>query len=316
MKTKSLIFILSLISITVVGLFINNGMNINNYQYVLSIRIPQVLAIILTGVAISFSTLLFQTISNNRILTPSMLGLDSLYILVQTVIVFLLGSTSIFTTNPHINFFISTLIMVIASLFMFKYVFYKVKNNLLLLLLIGTIASTLFRSISSFLQMIIDPNEFLTIQNKMFASFNNINTTILLLVLIIVLLIIPFVYDDIPILDVIALGKDQAINLGIDHKKFVSKSLIIIALLIAVSTALVGPLTFFGLLVVNFARELLKTYKHTYIVIVSMLLSIILLVGGQWFVESVLNFMTPLSVIVNFAGGVYIIYILLKENRV
>ena len=56
--------------------------------------------------------------------------------------------------------------MVVTSLFLFKYLLKRLRNNILFLLLIGTVGSTLFRSITSFMQKVIDPNEFNIIQNK------------------------------------------------------------------------------------------------------------------------------------------------------
>lgn len=315
MKTKKLTIILILLSIVLTGLYVLPGLSASNYQYFLSRRLPKVLAIILTGGTIAFSTITFQTITNNRILTPSMLGLDSLFMLIQTVIVFVLGSSSILIVDNNINFVLTTSIMVVTSLFLFKYVLKRLRNNILFLLLIGTVGSTLFRSITSFMQKVIDPNEFNIIQNKMFASFNNMNTNILFIALILILLIIPFVYDDIKLLDVMGLGKDNALNLGVDYNKMISKHLVIIAILLSISTALVGPITFLGLLIVNLTRQIINTYKHTHLILISILLSIVFLIGGQLIVERVLNFNTTLSVIINFVGGLYMILILLKENK-
>ncbi|MCG0056936.1 iron chelate uptake ABC transporter family permease subunit, partial [Escherichia coli] len=58
-------------------------------------------------------------------------------------------------------------------------------RNIFFLLLIGIVFGTLFSSLSSFMQMLIDPNEFQVVQDKMFASFNNINTDLLWLAFII-----------------------------------------------------------------------------------------------------------------------------------
>lgn len=81
----------------------------------------------------------------------------------------------------------------------------------------------LFQSLSSFMQMVIDPNEYLVLQSKLFASFNNVNADVLLLSLVVILLIVPFVVDDIKYFDVMSLGKDQAINLGVDYDKLMKK---------------------------------------------------------------------------------------------
>ena len=163
--------------------------------------------------------------------------------------------------------------------------------------------------------MVIDPNEFLIIQDKMFASFNNINTDILLISIIGILLIIAYAYDYFKVLDVLSLGKEQAINLGVPYNKVVKRMLIVISILVSISTALVGPITFLGLLAVNLTYEYIRTYKHKYLIITSVFISIIALVGGQFIVERLLNFGTPLSVIINFTGGIYFIHLLLKESK-
>ena len=60
----------------------------------------------ITGVAIAYSTVIFQTITHNRILTPSIMGLDSLYLLVQTVVIFFLGSKSYNNRQQTCEFYI------------------------------------------------------------------------------------------------------------------------------------------------------------------------------------------------------------------
>lgn len=96
---KNKILILGILILIVSGLFLSIGLNANNMDYALSQRIPKLLSIILTGVCISISTTIFQTITGNKILTPNVMGLDSLYVLIQTVIVFVLGSSSVFIVN-------------------------------------------------------------------------------------------------------------------------------------------------------------------------------------------------------------------------
>ncbi len=286
-----------------------------NWDYVLHRRGIKVLAIVLTGAAIGFSTLIFQTTTHNRILTPSILGLDSLYMLIQTVIVFLFGSTALTTMKNNVNFLLSVGLMILFSLLLFKLLFKREGKNLYYLLLIGMIIGTFFQSMTTFMQVLIDPNEFQIVQDKMFASFNNVKTDLLLISAIIFLVVTLYSLRLRKYLDVLSLGRDQAINLGVDYDYVVKRILIVVAMLISVATALVGPITFLGLLVVNVAYEFYKTHQHKYLIVGSMLLSIIALVGGQLIVERVFTFSTTLSVIINFAGGIYFLYLLLKENQ-
>lgn len=313
---KKKLYILGIVAVFVIGLFLFEGLNSRNWDYNLSKRIPKVIAIAITGGSIAFSSMIFQTVTNNRILTPSILGLDSLYMFVQTISVFLFGASSIFMINRNVNFMVSVTIMLVGTLVLYKILFKKDGNsNIFFLLLVGTVLGTLFKSMTSFMQVIIDPNEFETLQSKMFASFANVNTDILLISVIALLIIFVLFYDDVKKLDVMLLGRDQAINLGIDFDRFSKKILIVVAVLVSISTALVGQITFLGLLVVNLSYQFLNTYKHSYQITGSILISIIALIAGQFIVERILNFGSTVSIIINFIGGIYFIYLLMKEGK-
>ena len=309
------IYILLAITVLVTAIFVGIGLNSSNASYLLSKRIPKVAAIVISGGCIAFASIIFQTITNNRILTPSILGLDSVYSFFQTIVVFIFGSGSIVMSNKNLNFGLSLIGMLLISALLYRVVFSKRDSNIMHLLLVGLIVGTLFKSLTSFMQVLIDPNEYLTLQNKLVASFSNVNVDILMLSIFIILGITPFIYDDLKLLDVINLGKDQAINLGVDYDKATKKMLLVVAVLTAIPTALVGPITFLGLIIVNVTYQIVKSYKHKYLITVSILISICSLIVGLLFVDKVFSFNTTLSVIINFIGGVYFLYLLLKENK-
>lgn len=314
-KNKKLIMLLSIITILASAAFICIGLNKNNMSYLLSKRIPKLIAIAISGGAVAVSSIIFQTICQNRILTPSVLGLNSVYSFFQTIVVFIFGSTSIVMTNGNLNFLLSLLGMLLISAVLYKLVFRKNSSSIMQLMLIGLILGTFFNSLTSFMQVIIDPNEYLTLQSKLIASFSNVNTDILLFAILIILGIIPFIYDDMKLLDVMSLGKEHAINLGVPYDKLTKKMLIVVAILTALSTALVGPVTFLGLIVVNITYQLVQSYKHKYLLTVSILISVCSLVVGVVLVEKVFTFNTTLSTIINFIGGLYFLYLLLKESK-
>ncbi|MBQ1770112.1 MAG: iron chelate uptake ABC transporter family permease subunit [Turicibacter sp.] len=315
MRQHKKIYILVLLVVVFSALFLVYGLNPNSYQYALSRRIPKLIAIAITGSGIAVSSVIFQTVTNNRILTPSVLGLDSLYNLFQTLIVFSLGSLNVALMGSNLNFLISGGLMIIFSLLLFKMMFRRENTNLFFLLMIGMVFGTFFSSISSFMQMVMDPNEFLIVQNKMFASFNNIESSLLGISIITMGATLFWVLKDAKKLDVLSLGKEQAINLGLDYDGLVKKMLVAVSILVSVSTALVGPITFLGILVTNLAYQMLKDYRHRIIIPTAILISLVALIGGQFLVERVFEFNTTIGVIINFIGGLYFIYILLKEER-
>ncbi len=314
MREKSkLLFLLCLAVAVVAGyMFIELG---PNWDYALPRRAEKIAVMVLTGTVIAVATVLFQTVTNNRILTPSIIGLDSLYMLVQTALVFFLGSTSLTVMNKQLNFGLSLVFMVAFALVLYKTLFRREVQNIYFLLLLGLIFGTFFGSLTSFMQVMIDPNEFQIIQDRMFASFNNVQTEVLVASSIVAAAIFLYLIKFINYLDVLSLGKETAINLGVDYDYTVKRLLVIVAVLISVATALVGPITFLGLLVVNVAYEMFRTFKHSILLPASALVSVIALAGGQILVEHVFSFSTQLSVIINFVGGVYFIYLLVKENR-
>jgi len=305
---------LALIAAACLGLYLFHQLN-GSFDYALPRRGIKVLAMVLTGLAISYATVVFQTITHNRILTPSIMGLDSLYLLIQTLAIFFLGSNHITIVNKQVNFILSVLTMVVFALLIYQFLFKKGQRPIYFLLLVGIIVGTFFQSISTFLQVLIDPNEFQIVQDKMFASFNNVNGDLVWLSFLVIGIVILVGWRSIPYLDVLSLGRETAINLGVAYDKIVKQMLVISAILISVSTALVGPITFFGLIVANLSYQFFKTYKHSILISGAALMSVIALVGGQWVVERIFTFSTTLSVIINFIGGVYFIYLLLRESR-
>ncbi|PIC69701.1 iron ABC transporter permease [Sporosarcina sp. P16b] len=314
MRNSTKLLILLTFSLVCCGLYLFQDLN-GSYDYALPRRAVKVVAMILTGVAVAYSTVIFQTITHNRILTPSIMGLDSLYILLQTVLIFFFGSTSFVLINQQFNFMLSVGAMIVFALLLYHFLFGKGNRPIYFLLLVGIIVGTFFGSISTFLQVMIDPNEFLRVQDKMFASFNNINGDLVWWALAILVITLLIGWRYINELDVLSLGRDTAINLGVPYQSVVKIMLILSAVLIAVSTALVGPITFFGLIVANLSYQFFNTFKHSVLIAGAALMSVIALVGGQWIVERLFSFSTTLSVIINFVGGIYFIYLLLKESR-
>ncbi|MEB5482168.1 iron chelate uptake ABC transporter family permease subunit [Shouchella clausii] len=315
MQPKWIYLLLGALLAALIGTFLFIDIAPGAWDYALPRRGRSVVAIIIVGGAIASSTLFFQTITNNRILTPSIIGLDSLYMLIQTLLVFLFGTIGLVAINKYVNFGLSIVFMVLFAVLLYALMFKKEGQNLYFLLLVGIVFGTLFSSLSTFLQVMIDPNEFLTIQNRMFASFSNINVDLLWLSIVILAATVLYIWPYLRYLDAISLGRDQAINLGVPYDKAIRKFLVVIALLVSVSTALVGPVLFLGLLVANVARELMPTYKHTLLAITSVLVSSIALVGGTLLVERVFTYSAPLSVIINFVGGIYFIYLLLRGTK-
>ncbi len=283
-----------------------------SWSFVLSFRGTKVLTMVLVAYAIGLSTVLFQTIMQNRILTPSIMGFDALYALIQVGSVFLLGGLTVAAANPYLKFFVELGAMVAFSALLFFWLFSGRQRSLHLMVLVGIVIGTLFRSISGFMFRIIDPNEFQRVQDQLFASFNSVHTDLIPIAMAIIACVTLLAWRIRSTFDVLSLGRDTAINLGVPYRKTVLIILLIVTLLVAVSTALVGPVTFFGLLVANLAYLMVGTSKHRYVLPAAVLLGMICLLGGQMIVERLFGFNTALAIIIDFAGGLVFILLILR----
>lgn len=312
------LIVIALIAIIIVAAFLFIGVKFHNHKllrYAMKLRIPKVIAMIITAFAIGAATIIFQSVINNTIVTPCLLGMNALYTLIHTSVVFVLGSGSILFTNDNLSFLVDLVLMGIIATVVYSWLFKMTGHNVLYVLLVGTVLTSFFSSIQSTLTRVMDPNEYDTLLTSLVASFSNINSEIIIFSVIILALIGVIFRKELALLDVITLGKEQAINLGVDYDRCIRRLLLAITLCIAVATAMVGPISFLWLIIANISRQLLKTYRHTQLIAGAALMGVIALIGGQFIVERVFVYSIPISVFITVAGGIYFLYLILKGSR-
>lgn len=281
------------------------------FQYILSLRVPTLIVMLIAAFSISCASIVFQSIINNRIVTPCLLGMNAMYTLVHTTVVFVAGSASIIATNSNLSFAIDLLVMSVAATFIYSYLFQKTGNNVLYVLLIGTVLSSFFGSIQSTMVRVMDPNEYDSLLTTLVADFNNVNSEVIAFSLLLFILLVCFLWKDLKLLDVITLGKDQAINLGVDYDRTIRRLLLGVVLCIAIATAMVGPVSFLGLIIANLARQLLRTHKHSHLILGSALMGMLAIIAGQLISQHVFSYAVPISTFITIGGGIYFLYLLL-----
>lgn len=303
---------LAVLALVSIALFMTLGAK-GSWSFILPFRGRRLLSLVLVAYSVAVSTVLFQTVTNNRILTPSIMGFDALYVLIKTGVVFFLGIGALTAIDSQVQFGLEVVVMVVFSGLLFRWLFLGEERSLHLLVLVGIVFGILFRSLSQFMQRMLDPNAFNVLQDSFFASFATVDPTLLLASSIIVLGVTLVAWRIMHTFDVLSLGRAQAINLGVDYKRTVVIILTLVSILVAVSTALVGPITFFGLLVATLAHSLVGTSKHRFVLPAAALLAVICLVGGQTLLERVFEFDTALSIIIEFLGGIVFIFLVLRR---
>lgn len=286
------------------------------FRYAMKIRIPKLIVMLVTAAAIGGASIVFQSVINNTIVTPCLLGMNSLYTLIHTAVVFVAGSGSFLVVNGNVSFAVDLVLMGVAATVIYSYLFRKTNHNILYVLLIGTVLTSFFGSIQSTLVRVMDPNEYEGLLASIVASFSNINSEIIVFAVLLLAVLIFALRRELALLDVLTLGRDQAVNLGVDYDRAIRRLLLGVALCIAIATAMVGPISFLGLIIANLSRQLLKTYRHSQLIAGAALFGMIVLAGGQMIVEQVFVYAVPVSVFITVGGGIYFLYLLLGKRRV
>ncbi|WP_375651003.1 iron chelate uptake ABC transporter family permease subunit [Bartonella sp. OT172YNZD] len=306
--TKLVLTMLIVSACTVISLYMTWNVNIYTWTF----RLTKLASLLLIAYAISVSTVLFQTVVNNRLLTPSIMGFDQLYILIKTITIYFLGSLSLPFFSEEGQLVLESLILIIFSISLFRWLFSGSLKGLHLTLLIGVVLGGFFFSLRMFMQLQLNPDQIMNLTDIMFANFNKFNTSLISFATIIIFIISLIGWRSRHLLDILSLGRENALNLGVNYHKSVTAILIFVSILVSISTALVGPVTFFGLLVANLSYELSPQAKHSIVVPIAILLAIICLVGGQFILEQVFNMAGRLSFIIEFCGGITFLILLMK----
>lgn len=283
--------------------------------FILELRATKLAALLCVGAAIGIATVLFQTLSGNRVLTPSIMGFDALFLLLQTGLIFALGGVRYAQLPAFAGFALEAIVMITAALALFSMLLKRTRQDLQLMILVGVIIGLMFRSLTAFVQRLMDPSEFTMVQGAMFAQFGAVDDGALMASALLLLGILAWLWRWHAVLDVMALGRAQAQGLGVAYDRLQFQMLSAIAALVSVSTALVGPLTFLGLLVASLAHSLMQTHRHCLLLPAAALIAALILVTGQTLFERALQLQSTLAVVIEFCGGLLFL-LLLARGRI
>ena len=277
-------------------------------------RMYAVTAMIIVAVCQSLSTVTFQSITNNRIITPSLLGFEALYSTIHTSTMFFLGATAFMQFTGIESFVFQVVAMVTMCLILYGWLLSGKYGNLQLMLLIGVILGTGLGSVSSFMRRVLSPSEFDILQARMFGSVNNANTEYfpLAITIVVIVAVLLLVYSK--RLNLISLGKDSATSLGIQYQRSIIYALILVSVLMSISTALVGPIAFYGFLVATLSYQATATYDHRYIFPMALAIGFLVITSAYFVMYHVFNAQGVVSVIIEMIGGIIFLAVILKRG--
>lgn len=312
-RARVVVAVLAIAAVGLAALFMTYDLK-GSLSFALELRSRKLMALVLVGVAIAHSSVLFHTMTQNRILTPSLIGFDALYELIQISAAWFLGTQAFVRIDVRMRFAFEVVVMLVFAFALHRVFFTRQSQDLFLAVLVGIVLGAMFTSLGSLVSRLIDPNEYITLQDLLFANFSSVERDLLGVSTVVVIAVVVATIPLLRRLDVLALGTPTATNLGVDHRRLINLALVAVVVLVSVATALVGPMTFLGLLVSNLAYRLTGTFRHRYTLATAGLIAVVALVGGQFLLERVFHSTTRLSIIVSFIGGLYFIVLLFLEG--
>ncbi len=294
----------------------NNPVPIDSPSFVPVVRrrVVAVIAMLIAAICQSLSTVAFQTITNNRVITPSLLGFEALYSTIHTTTIFFLGATTFIQFVGIGSFIFQVAMMVIMCLILYGWLLSGKFGDLQLMLLVGVILGTGLRSLSSFMRRLLAPSEFDILQARLFGSVNNADAAYFPVAIPIVIVVACLLLASSNRLNVLALGKNMSTSLGMNHRMGVIVNLVLVSILMAVSTALVGPLTFYGFLVATLSYQMVPTYDHKYLFPMALAIGFLILTGSYFFMYHIFNAQGVVSIIIELFGGLTFLIVILRKG--
>ncbi|CZR01642.1 iron chelate uptake ABC transporter family permease subunit [Trichococcus ilyis] len=286
----------------------------NASRFIIGWRSTKLLTFSVISISTAFATVSFQTVVLSNFLTPSLLGVESFYRLLQTMLMYFSFSFLGSQLSAERQFLFLVFLMLGSYFLLYRLSWQRYNYDMQIILMIGLVMGTFFNSISSFMQVLMDPNEYDKLQTKLFASFQNINGSVLVLAAPIALFSVISLWRKRKVLEVLGLGTQTAKNLGVAVEKETKLAFMHAILLMTVSAALVGPMMFLGFVAANIAYRLFRTYCLNYLLPGASLLSFVMIVAGQFIAEEVFKLQTNVSILVELFGGIYFFWLLWKER--
>jgi iron complex transport system permease protein len=277
-------------------------------------RITALTAMIISAICQSLATVTFQSSTNNRIITPSLLGFEALYGTIHTSTMFFFGAGAFISFTGIGAFLFQVTVMVLMCLILYGWLLSGKYGDLQLMLLIGVIIGAGLRSVSSFMRRLLAPSEFDILQARLFGSVSNADAAYFPIAIPIVIFAAVLILVYSKKLNVLSLGRNTSTSLGVNHQHGVIYALILVSVLMSVSTALVGPLTFYGFLVATLTYQAALTYDHRYVFPMALAIAFFVITGSYFFMYHVFRAQGVVSIIIEMFGGITFLIVMLRRG--
>lgn len=272
-------------------------------------RLPRVLTAVMAGAALSVAGLLMQTLFQNPLAAPYVLGINSgsaLLVAVGTMTSFTIFNSSLgIVSAALLGAFIAGVLIMGSAIY--------VKNKVSLLL-IGIMFGSFVGAMINVVQSYANPNSLKSFMLWSFGSLQNVQYDELAGIFAVLSVGFVLSFFLVKPLNLLLLGDKGAAQLGVNVKRVRLLIIVATAILTGVITAYCGPIAFIGLVVPNMVKMLYKTANHYYLLLGSALGGALLVVFCDVVMQLLSSFVQlPLNALTALIGAPVVIWIIIKK---
>lgn len=305
-----------------VGAFDINSKNIKDFwtsgssvnKIIINIRLPRIIAAILTGAVLSVSGTVSQSLMRNPLASPFTLGISSSAAFgAAFAILFLVDNLESFPYGQYIigiSAFLWSLVSILFIIFLSK-----MKNfNPQTIILSGVVFSSLFGAGISAMQYFANDVQ---LSNMIFWSFGDMGRASwndIFLVSVFFCFGFIFFIKKSWSYNLLKTGDDYAKSLGLNPEKIRLQGMIIASLITALTVAFYGMIGFVGLLGPHIMRRIIGN-NELFLIPSSAIFGALLLLLADTFSRTIISpVILPVGIITSFLGAPLFIYLLIKSK--
>jgi iron complex transport system permease protein len=273
-----------------------------------SVRLPRVLMAVVAGAGLSIGGVVFQGIMRNPLVSPSFLGVTHGAVFGASIAIIFFSKSAV--SIECFAFFWAVMAVIIAYL-----IGNRGLNTMTTLVLGGVIVSAFFLAAGSFLQYIADPyDELPAIVFWHLGGLNNILWANTMRALTIISAGIGALYLFRWRLNLMALGDEEALSLGVNVKCARILYILLATLLVAAGSSSCGIIMWVDLIAAHISRLIIGPDHNTLIPFAALVGGILLLLTDT-VVRMLPGGEIPISIITSFVGAPLLGYLLVKQNN-
>ncbi|OON94259.1 MAG: ABC transporter [Candidatus Epulonipiscioides saccharophilum] len=279
---------------------------------IIYIRLPRLILAVAVGMGLAVSGVVMQAIVKNPIADPYILGVSSGASLGATIAI-MLGIGTMFGTN-YLGvmgcigaFVVSMAVLILSNV--------GGRSNSIKLLLAGMALSSLCSAFSSFIIYIApDKDGMMTITYWLMGSLAGAEWSSIVIILPIVIISTIFFWTQYRVLNLMLLGDEVAVTLGVELHKYRNLFLLISSLMIGFVVYSSGIIGFVGLIIPHFVRFLVGT-DHKKLIPLSALAGSILLIWADVLSRTLVpKNELPIGILISMIGAPFFIYLMSKKS--